>query len=219
MAIALCAMLSGCSSFTTMGEWAKRCSQSLLKRLGCDFHEAKQCYVAPSEPTIRRILQSQDVKVLEQILNDWITTISLEQTDEEAIAVDGKVLKGARDDNNHQTNLLSAVLHHQGTTIAQEEVESKSNEIPQGSTLLDPLDITNKVITLDALHTQRKTAKYLVEEKQASYLFTVKGNQPTLKNDIELLERDKTPPEHETVDKGHGRIETRCIWTSTTLND
>lgn len=219
LAIAICAMLSGYSNFTTIAEWAKRCSQSTLKRLGCYFHEGKQCYVAPSEPTIRRILQSQNRNKMEQILNRWITKRSLEQTDEEAVAVDGKVLKGARDDNEHKTHLLSAVLHEQGTTIAQLEVEKKSNEIPSVRTLLDPLDISNQVVTLDALHTQKKTAKYLVEEKQAYYFFTVKGNQPTLKADIELLNLNQTFPEYETVDKGHGRVETRRIWTSTALNN
>lgn len=156
LAIAICAMLSGCSNFTTIAEWAKRCSQSMLKRLGCYFHEDKQCYVAPSEPTIRRVLQSQEQNQIEQILNAWISNLSLEQTDEEAIAADGKVLKGARDDNGHKTNLLSAVLHEQGTTIAQVEVVRSSNEIPSVLTLLEPLDISNKVVTLDTLHTQKK---------------------------------------------------------------
>ena len=44
LAIAICAMLSGCSNFTTIAEWAKRCNQSMLKRLGCYFHDDKQCY-------------------------------------------------------------------------------------------------------------------------------------------------------------------------------
>ena len=54
-------------------------------------------------------------------------------------------------------------------------------------TLLEPLDIKDRVVTLDALHTQKKTAKYNVSEKQAHYFLTVKGNQPTLKADIEQL--------------------------------
>lgn len=156
---------------------------------------------------------------MEQILNRWITKLSLEQTDEEAVAVDGKVLSVSRDDNEHKTQERCAVLHEQGTTIAQVEIEKKSNEIPSVRTLLDPLDISNKVVTFDALHTQKKTAKYLVEEKQAHYFFTVKSNQPTLKADIELLSLNQTFPEHETVDKGHGRVETRRIWTSTALNN
>ena len=53
--------------------------------------------------------------------------------------------------------------------------------------MLEPLDIKDRVVTLDALHTQKKTAKYNVSEKQAHDFFTVKGNQPTLKADIEQL--------------------------------
>lgn len=191
----------------------------MLKRLGCYFHENKQCYRVPSEPTIRRVIQSQDSKTIEQVLNGWIKRLRTEQTDDDAIAVDGKVLKGAPDSQGHQTHLLSAVLHEQATTVAQVKIDSKSNEIPSVSTLLDPLEISDRVGTNDALHTQRKTAKYLVEDKKAYYFFTVKGNQPTLKADIELLNLTKTSPDHETVEKGHGRIETRRIWTSTALNN
>lgn len=169
LAIAICAMLSGCSSFTTIAEWAKRCNQSMLKRLGCYFHEGKQCYVAPSFPPIRRVLQYQNSETIEQVLNGWIKRLSLEKTDDEAIAVDGKVLKGAHDSQGHQTHLLSAVLHEQATTVAQVKIESKSNEIPSVRTLLEPLEISERVVTFDALHTQRKTAKYLVEDKQAYY--------------------------------------------------
>ena len=60
--------------------------------------------------------------------------------------------------------------------------------------LLDPLDLKGRVVTLDALHTQKKTARYLVEEKQADYLFTVKDNQKTLKEDIEDLNMVAFPP-------------------------
>jgi predicted transposase YbfD/YdcC len=62
--------------------------------------------------------------------------------------------------------------------------EVKSNEIPQGSTLLDPLEIKDKVVTLSLLSTQKKTAKYLVEEKKAHYFFTVKGNQPSFRQTL-----------------------------------
>ena len=150
-----------------MGEWAKRCNQNRNKRLGCYFHKDKQCYIAPSEPTIRRVLQSSNTEAFEQILNAWIRRLSLEQSDDaDAIAVDGKTLKGARDSENHKTHLLSAVLHGIGITIGQVTVSCKSNEIPSVQTLLEPLEISNCIVTFDALHTQKKTAKYLVEDKK-----------------------------------------------------
>jgi predicted transposase YbfD/YdcC len=85
--------------------------------------------------------------------------------------------------------------------------------------LLEPIDIAGKTITADALLTQRKLAQYLIE-RNADYVFTVKGNQPTLREDIRLIfEGRGTPDFTEPLTLAHGRIEQRCIWTSTTLND
>ena len=91
-------------------------------------------------------------------------------------------------------HLLSAFLQQKGGVIAQCAVDQKTNEIPALRTLLDPLDIEDCVVTLDALHTQKETARYIVEEKKADYLFTVKNNQPTLKQDIEDLSLVSFPP-------------------------
>ena len=64
---------------------------------------------------------------------------------------------------------------------------AKSNEIPTAIPLLEPLDLKGKVVTADAMHTHKDLACFLVQEKQADYLFTVKDNQPTLKEDIAYL--------------------------------
>lgn len=87
--------------------------------------------------------------------------------------------------------------------------------------VLDGIDIQGKDITGDALLTQRKLATYLVEEREAHYHFTVKGNQPTLQDDIAFLfkNRNAKPDFTSTSPPGHGRIETRRIWCSTELND
>ena len=85
--------------------------------------------------------------------------------------------------------------------------------------LLEPLEIAGKTITADALLTQRKLAQYLAE-RNADYVFTVKGNQPTLREDIRLLFEDRANPDFsEPLTLAHGRIEQRRIWTSTALND
>lgn len=86
--------------------------------------------------------------------------------------------------------------------------------------LLDSIDIEGKVITADALLTQREFATYLVLKRKAHYHFTVKGNQPTLLADIEFFFRNRQEPnfiDHAPPD--HGRIETRKIWVTTELND
>jgi predicted transposase YbfD/YdcC len=86
--------------------------------------------------------------------------------------------------------------------------------------LLEAIDIEGKVITADALLTQRKFADYLVEERNAHYHFTVKANQPTLLADIEFYFRNRQEPDFtDNSPPDHGRIETRKIWTTTELND
>ncbi len=86
--------------------------------------------------------------------------------------------------------------------------------------LLDAIDIQGKVITADALLTQRQFAAYLVEERHAHYHFTVKGNQPHLFEDIALYFRERQEPDYLMGPSlEHGRIETRRIWTTTALND
>lgn len=85
--------------------------------------------------------------------------------------------------------------------------------------LLEAIDIKGKTITGDALLTQRRLADYLVAERHAHYHFTVKGNQPGLRNDLILYFQERHEPDAVSVNFGHGRIETRKIWTSAELND
>ena len=86
--------------------------------------------------------------------------------------------------------------------------------------LLEGLDIAGKTITADALLTQRKLARYLVEQRGAHYLFAVKDNQPTLAADIRLILNDRGQPDfREPWTLQHGRLESRSIWTTTQLND
>jgi predicted transposase YbfD/YdcC len=84
--------------------------------------------------------------------------------------------------------------------------------------LLEAVDLAGRVVTADALHTQRALAKYLLE-RGAHYHFTVKGNQPTLERDIALLFEAKAAPDHVEHHAEHGRIETRRIWCNSALND
>jgi predicted transposase YbfD/YdcC len=104
--------------------------------------------------------------------------------------------------------------------VADPSAELKqTNEIAMAIPLLDSLDLKDKDITADALHTQRKFAEYLVVKRQAHYHFTVKANQASLLEDIALFFQDRKQPDfvmHDPPD--HGRIETRNIWTTTVLN-
>jgi predicted transposase YbfD/YdcC len=99
------------------------------------------------------------------------------------------------------------------------EESKRTNEIKTAIPLLEAIAIEGKDITADALLTQRELAEYLVGKRQAHYVFTVKGNQPSLLEALEFYFRDRGQPhfiEHTPAD--HGRIETRKIWTTTELN-
>jgi hypothetical protein len=180
LAISICATLSGARSFVAIGEWAQDLTQELLQKFGCRYHPDKRKYIAPSEPTLRRHLQSIDANELDQVVNKWLA----EQADPGAIAVDGKTLRGAK----NKVHLLTALLHKEGVVVGQRRVDAKTNEITEFKPLLKPLDLKGKVVTADAMHTQVAHARYVVENKKADYLFTVKGNQGTLKETIEDLE-------------------------------
>jgi hypothetical protein len=186
VAIATCACLAGARSFEAMAQWAKELSRDALKRLGGTRPKP------PSEKCLRLTLQRLDGVALDRQLGAWLARHNLRPG--KAVAVDGKTLRGAHDGPQPAPRLLSAVLHQQGIVIAQHPVEDKTNEIPCLPPLLDALPLQGVVVTADALHTQTETARYLVEDKHADYLFTVKENQPTLKQDIADLQLDAFPP-------------------------
>jgi predicted transposase YbfD/YdcC len=104
--------------------------------------------------------------------------------------------------------------------IEGSDEEKQTNEIKIAIPLLDAINIKGKTITADALLTQRDFARYLVEEREADYHFTVKGNQKNILEDISFyFDRLDQEPDYTTVDgSDHGRIETRKIWVSTALN-
>lgn len=125
-----------------------------------------------------------------------------------AIAVDGKTLRGARLGDNRAVHLLSAMTHSEGATIAQRNVDTKTNEITGFRPLLEPLDLTDVVVTADALHAQREHARWLTQQRGAHYVFGLKDNQPSLAAAAERLLAER-PVVYETHDRGHGRMEHR----------
>ncbi len=186
VAIAVGAALSGARSFKAVAEWAKDLSRDTLQRLG------SQRWNPPSEPTIRRVLQRLEADRLDAEIGQWLLAHC--NVAGQGMSVDGKTLRGARDSGQAAPHLLSAILHQEGVVVAQRAVGEKTNEIPELPRLLAPLPIEGAVVTVDAMHTQEQTARYVVEEKKADYLFTVKDNQPTLKEDIADLHLEAFPP-------------------------
>lgn len=190
LAVGICACLSGMRSFAAISQWGKELSQKLLERLGCRWDWNKAEYTAPSEPTLRRTIQSVDADEVDRRVGGWLA----EQTSGNALAFDGKTLRGSGKGDGKPVHLLSALLHEERIVVAQRAMSDKSNEITAMKPLLDPLDLNGKIVTADAMHTQVEHARYLKEDKNADYLFTVKANQPGLLKDIQdLKDQDFSP--------------------------
>lgn len=186
VAIAICAALSGARSFTAIAEWAQTLDREALCQLGAKRRRP------PSEPTIRRVLQRLDAYLLDTQIGSWL--IQHCALVGNAVAVDGKTLRGAHDFGQRAVHLLSAIVHDQAVVIGQIAVQEKTNEIPKLPELLAPVPLQGAVVTADALHTQHETARYLIEDKHADYLFVVKENQPSLRKDIADLNLGAFPP-------------------------
>lgn len=210
--IAVCAVICGARSYRAIGDWSAALPPQALRRFG------SRRSAAPSESAIRRLLQAIDAEAFDRHIGRWL--LAQQVLSDKAIAIDGKTLRGSREGEQAAVHLLSAVVHKEGIVIAQADVDGKTNEITRVQPLLQRLELQGAVVTTDALLTQKDIAEFLVEQKRADYVFTVKGNQPTVLEDISDV-KFKTPPNipadptyHTAFDKAHGRIERRTIWTS-----
>jgi predicted transposase YbfD/YdcC len=134
-----------------------------------------------------------------------------------AVAVDGKSLRGAARAHGRKIHLLSAVDHTTSVVLGQVDVEEKTNEIPCFQPLLDGIDLTDTVVTSDALHTQRDHAAYLLR-RGAHYIVIVKGNQKKLRKQLKKLPWEKIPLQERTREHGHGRAEIRRLKVCTVNN-
>ncbi|MGH9111343.1 MAG: ISAs1 family transposase [Acidimicrobiales bacterium] len=121
-----------------------------------------------------------------------------------AIAVDAKTLRGARLDEGRAVQLVCAMTHREGATLAQRDVDTKTNELTAFAPLLAPLELTGVVVTADPLHAPRSHAKFLVDQNKAHYVFGLKDNQPRLREAAEALLAD-APVALESHERGHGR--------------
>ena len=197
LAVASCAVLAGMKSYTAIGEWVAALPQEALKSLGCRFHPDRKVFIAPSEPTIRRTLLGCKADELDSLLGEWL----LRRVDASAIAIDGKTAKGSKDGPKRAVHLISAVVHQSGVVVAQKQVDGKTNEIPELRSLIADIDLTGKVVTADAMHTQRDTAQQIVQQG-GDYVFTVKGNQPDLLESIALLDEASFSPSRDYMGQG-----------------
>ena len=218
LAMACCAMLCGYRSYSAIAEWGRNYGTGIAHALGFT-------HTTPCAATLHTIFRHVDRDDLEERLGTWaervvVSTPAASSAGEGAVALDGKTLRGSQKQGAPGVHLLSALSHHVGLTLTQQAVDAKTNEITQVETVLRRIVLKDRVVTMDALLTQRHVAQTIVDEG-GDYVMIVKENQPQLRADIELVftlppagDRQETA---RTVDIGHGRIEQRNITTSEAL--
>lgn len=133
-------------------------------------------------------------------------------------AIDGKALRGARTPDGRRIFLVAAIAHVTGIILGQRQVPDKRGESSVVPELLAPLDLAGMVLTLDALHTTKKTARLITETLHAHYLLILKGNQPLARAAARLLLEGPDSEFTQTTaieeSRGHARIERRTIRTA-----
>jgi predicted transposase YbfD/YdcC len=217
-ALACCAMLCGARSYSAIAEWGRNYGTRIAQALGFT-------HGTPCAATLHTIFRHVNRDEFEAHLGTWAESIvgslpAAPETPGTAVALDGKTLRGSKKQGAPGTHLLSALAHQVGVTLAQHAVDDKTNEITAVETLLHHLVLEGRIVTMDALLTQRHVAQTIVD-KGGDYVMIVKENQPRLRADIALVftlppvgDRQETA---RTIDLGHGRIEQRNITTSEAL--
>jgi predicted transposase YbfD/YdcC len=204
LALGLAAVVAGARSYTAIAEWAGAQQAHDLTDLGVGAGGV------PEASTFRRVFTRVDGDCLDQTLGAWMWTRTYRDgSGRRVIAIDGKTVRGARTSDRNAPHLLAALDHTAGTVMGQLAVDAKSNEIPAARTLLAGLDLSGVVVTVDALHTQTDTANLIIAAG-GDYVFTVKGNHPTLHRACKALPWSKVGA-HRFTESGHGRRSTRTI--------
>jgi predicted transposase YbfD/YdcC len=218
LALACVAVLCGYRSYSAVAQWARVYPAELVRALGFT-HSTPPCAA-----TLCTVLRQLDRAELEAKLGAWaeevLASLPPAPEEDEAIALDGKSLRGSQRHGVLQGHLLSALSHRLGLTVGQQAVDDKTNEIAVVLPLLHGLVLEGRIFTMDALLTQRAVATTIVEGG-GDYVLIVKENQPQLRADIELVFSnppwDDEQPTADTVDSGHGRIEHRRLTASSAL--
>jgi predicted transposase YbfD/YdcC len=214
--LCLLAVLAGAETFTDIARFGTK-KLELLRRFR-PFRGG-----TPAHDHLGDIFATLDAEKFQQCFVAWVAAQT--GAPAEVIAIDGKTVrrsyqtKGAKD----AIHMVSAFAARQRLVLGQVKVAEKSNEIVAIPRLLDMLAIEGAIVTIDAMGCQREIAQKVIDKK-GDYVLALKGNQGTLRQDVELFVaeqkasgfRDTTVSRHQTVDGDHGRIETR---TTTVIHD
>lgn len=210
---------------TGIAEWVQHRRTCLIEMLKLPRQSV------PHHCTYRRVLQSLDPEVFEQVMGDYQRSHQPGET-EIVISMDGKTLRGTiLKGENRGVHLLAAYLPGSGVVLMQVAVESKENEIVAAPKLLQSLDLKGAIVMGDAMHAQRPISLQIVAAG-GDFIWTIKGNQARTEWAIEKLfvnevvNLKKGTPLSKNVQmavskpgKGHGRIEKRTILVSQALNE
>ncbi len=173
----------------------------------------------PTADTYRRLFEKISPAALEQSFNSWLSSV-VKELGAQVIPIDGKTVKGSYDRNGEQSalHLVSAWASENRLFLGQVKVEDKSNEITAIPALLELLDISGCIITIDAMGTQTEIA-HRIQTQGADYVLALKANHPTLYQEVEQWFKNAQASdfegiEHEIdvrVESGHHRREKRQV--------
>ncbi len=176
----------------------------------------------PSKNTFARVMASMNTEAFKTCFIQWIQSLHIILR--EVIAIDGKTLRHSFDTAKEKSaiHMVSAFATEARLVLGQIKVSDKTNEITAIPMLLDLLELAGAIITIDAMGCQKDIAQKIIEKK-ADYILSLKGNHSTLHEDVKLfLETEALKKQSnnavsdicESIDAGHGRIETRRCWVS-----
>jgi len=208
--LSLLAVLAGAEGFTDIARFGEK-KLGLLRRFR-PFADG-----TPSHDHLGDIFATLDAPGFRRCFVAWVAALT--KTPAEVIAIDGKTSRrSGKKGSKEAIHMVSAFAARQRLVLAQTKVGEKSNEILAIPALIDMLSIEGALVTIDAMGCQRDIAQKIVDKK-ADYILALKGNQGTLREDVELFANeqkakgfsDTTVSVAETVDGDHGRIETRRV--------
>ncbi len=207
--LCLLAVLAGAETITDIARFGQK-KLALLRRF--------RPFAAgtPAHDHLGDILATLDAEAFQRCFVAWVA--ALVGVPEGVVAIDGKTVRRSKGAAKDAIHMVSAFAARQRLVLGQVKVADKANEIVAIPKLLDMLAIEGAVVTIDAMGCQRAIAQKIVD-KNADYILALKGNQGSLRDDVELFAteqkandfRDTTVSRHQTIDGDHGRVETRDI--------
>jgi len=201
----LCATMAGAEDFVEIERWANKKLDFLRRFL--PFTQG-----VPSHDTLNDVINALPAEDFQACFVAWAE--GLRDDDPEIVAIDGKTSRRShnRDKGQNPLHLVSAWASRQRLVLGQQACEEKSNEITAIPALLERLEVTGALVTIDAMGCQTRIAQ-VIRAKGADYLLALKDNWPALSAEVERFfagtSTATTCDHHETVDGEHGRIETR----------